>query len=59
MKYRNHPSVNTIRRFPQRNSSFYFLLVDNTTVLKEISGMSANKAVQDAWKKIQTFLLNR
>ena len=28
MKYRNHPSINTICRFSQRNSSFYFSPVD-------------------------------
>ena len=47
MKYRNHPSINTIRRFSQHNSSFYFSPVDKNTVLKEIKGLSANKAVQD------------
>ena len=47
MKYRNHPSINTIRRFSQRNSSFYFSQVDKNTVLKEIKGLSANKAVQN------------
>ena len=47
MKYRNHPSINTIRRFSQHNSSFYFSPVDKNTVPKEIKGLSANKAVQD------------
>ena len=31
----------------QHNSSFYFSRVDKNTVLKEIKGLSANKAVQD------------
>ena len=47
MKYRNHPSINTIRHFSQRNSSFYFSPVDKNNVLKEIKGLSANKAVQN------------
>ena len=47
MKYRNNPSVNTIRRFSQGNSSFYFSLVDKNSVLKEINCLKANKAVQD------------
>ena len=62
MKYRNHPSINTIRRFSQRNSSFYLSPVDKNTVLKEVKGLSANKAVQDndipVKEKMQTFLLN-
>ena len=47
MKYRNHPSINNIRRFSQRNLSFYFSPLDKNTVLKEIKGLSASKAVQD------------
>ena len=47
MKYRNHPSINTILRFSQYNSSFYFSPVDKNTVLKELKGLSGNKAVQD------------
>ena len=62
MKYRNHPSINTIRCFSQRNSSFYLSPVDKNTLLKEIKGLSANKAVQDndipVKEKMQTFLLN-
>ena len=46
-KYRNHPSINTIRRFSQHNSSFYFSPVDKSTLLKEIKSLNANKAVQD------------
>ena len=47
MKYRNHLSINIIRRFSQHNPSFYFSPVDKNTVLKEIKGLTANKAVQD------------
>ena len=47
MNYRTHLSINTICHFSQHNSSFYFSPVDKNTVLKEIKGLSANKAVQD------------
>ena len=47
MKYRNHPSINTILRFSQYNSSFYFSPVDKNTVIKELKGLGGNKAVQD------------
>ena len=47
MKSRNLPNINTICRFSRHNSSFYFSPVDKNTVLKEIKGLSANKAVQD------------
>ena len=46
-KYRNHLSINTIRCFSQHNSSFYFSPVDESTLLKEIKSLNANKAVQD------------
>ena len=48
IKYRNHLSINTSHCFLQHNSSFYFSPVDKNTVLKEIKGLSANKAVQDS-----------
>ena len=41
MKYRNHPSINIIRHFSQRYSSFYFSQVGKTTVLKEIKRIYA------------------
>ena len=48
MKYRNHPSVIIIPRFfSGRNSSFYFSPIDKNTILKEIKGLSTNKAVQE------------
>ena len=47
MKYRNHPSVNIIRHFSQRYSSFYFSQVEKNTVLKEIGRLSFKKAVQE------------
>ena len=47
MKYRNHPSINTIRRFSQGNRGFYFSRVDKNTVLKEIRKLSSKKAVQE------------
>ena len=58
MKYRNHPSIKTIRRFSQRNSSFYFLPVDKNTVFKEIKGLSANKAVQDNYIPVKVLKEN-
>ena len=47
MKYRNHPSINIIRHFSQRYSSFYFSQVEKNTVLKEIRRLSSKKAVQE------------
>ena len=47
MKYRNHPSINIIRHFSQRYSSFYFSQVEKNTVLKEIGTLSSKKAVQE------------
>ena len=46
IKYRNQPFKH-FRRFSQRNSSFLFSPVDKNTILKEIKGLGANKAVQD------------
>ena len=40
LKYRNHPSINTIRRFSQGNRGFYFSRVDKNTALKEIRKLS-------------------
>ena len=47
MKYRNHPSINTIRHFSQRYSTFYFSEVGKNAVLKEIRRLSTRKAVQE------------
>ena len=47
MKYRSHPSINIIRHFSQRYSSFYFSQVEKNTVLKEIRSLSSKKAVQE------------
>ena len=44
MKYRNHPSINIIRHFLQRYSSFYFSQAEKNTVLKEIRKLSSKKA---------------
>ena len=49
----NHSSINTIRRFSQRNSSFLFSPVDKNTILKEIKSLSANKAVQDTYISVK------
>ena len=58
MKYRNHPSINTFRRFLQRNSSCYFTTVDKNIVLKEIKGLSVNKAVQDNYISVKVLKEN-
>ena len=49
MKYRNHPSINTIIQYcrAQRFSSFYFTAVDKNAVRKEIRKLSNKKAAQD------------
>ena len=47
MKYRNHPSINIIRHFSQRYSSFYFSQVEKNTVLKEIRRLGSKKAAQE------------
>ena len=49
MKYRNHPSINTIRQYcrAQRFPSFYFSTVDKNAVRKEIKKLSNKKATQD------------
>ena len=49
MKFRNHPSINTIRQYcsAQRFPSFYFSAVDKNVVRKEIRKLSTKKATQD------------
>ena len=49
MKYRNHPSINTIRQYcrAQRFPSFYFSAADKNAVCKEIKKLSNKKATQD------------
>ena len=49
MKYRNHPSINTIRQYcsAQRFPSFYFSAVDKNAVRKEIRKLSNKKTTQD------------
>ena len=49
MKYRNHPSINTVRQYcrAQRFPSFYFSAVDKNAVRKEIIKLSNKKATQD------------
>ena len=54
----NHSSINTIRRFSQRNSSFLFSPVDKNTILKEIKSLSANKAAQDTYISVKVLKEN-
>ena len=46
-KYKNHPSIISIRRFRHQVLNFNFSCIDKNTVLKEISGLSTIKASQD------------
>ena len=46
-KYKNHPSIISIRRFCHQISNFNFSCIDKNTVLKEIRGLSSTKASQD------------
>ena len=47
LKYRNHACVIVIDNFSLQFSSFHFLLVNDSTFLKEIRRLGSNKAVQD------------
>ena len=46
-KYKNHPSIISIRRFLHQLSNFFFFCIDENTVLKESRGLSTTKASQD------------
>ena len=46
-KYKNHPSIISIRRFRRQASNFNFSCIDKNTVLKKIRGLSTTKASQD------------
>ena len=46
-KYKNHPSIISIRRFRHQVSNFNFSCIDKNNVLKEIGGLSTTKASQD------------
>ena len=46
-KYKNHPSIISIRRFRFQVSNFNFSCIDKNTVLKEIRVLSTTKASQD------------
>ena len=48
LKYKNHPSIDTIRCATKHLSSFYFLQVDKKTVIKDIKNLKISKAVQDS-----------
>ena len=54
-KYKNHPSIISIRRFRHQVLNFNFSCIDKNTVLKEISGLSTIKASQDT--KIPVIIL--
>ena len=46
-KYRDHPSIITIKHFLYQTVSFHFLHIDKKTVLKIIRSLSSNKAPQE------------
>ena len=47
LKYRNHPSIITIKRFRYQTVPFHFSHIDKKTVLKIIRSLSNNKASQE------------
>ena len=47
LKYRDHPSIITIKRFRHKTVPFHFLDIDKKTVLKIIRNLSNNKASQE------------
>ena len=46
-KYKNHPSIISIRCFRHQVANFNFSCIDKNTVLKEIGSLSTTKASQD------------
>ena len=48
MKYKNHPSMDVIKKISHGLSSFYFSHIDKKTVLNEIKKLKLSKAVQDS-----------
>ena len=48
MKYKNHPSMDVIKKISHGLSSFYFSRFDKKTVLNEIKKLKLSKAVQDS-----------
>ena len=48
MKFKNHPSIDVIKKISRRLSSFHFSHIDKKTVLKEIKKLKLSKAVQDS-----------
>ena len=46
-KYKNHPSIISIRRLRHQVSNFNFSCIDKNAVLKEIRSLSTVKASQD------------
>ena len=48
MKYKNHPSMDVIKKISHGLSSFYFSRIDKKTVLNEIKKLKLSKAVQDS-----------
>ena len=65
MKYRKYPSINTVRRFLQRNSRFYFSPVDKKLHLMNLNAWELVKLCKTKIspskfsEKMQTFLLKK
>ena len=55
-KYKNHPSIISIRRFCHQVSSFNFSCINKNTVLKKTIGLSTTKASQDNANYFPEFL---
>ena len=46
-KYKNYPSIISIRHFRHQVSNFHFSCIDKNTIAKEIRGLRTTKASQD------------
>ena len=53
LKYRDHPSIITIKHFRYQTVSFHFSYIDKKAVLKIIRSLSKNKASQEADKPVR------
>ena len=52
-KYRNHPSIDSIKSHYKHNANLFFSKVDKNTVLKKIKKLETNRAVLKKVKKIR------
>ena len=47
LKYRDHPSIITIKRFRYQTVPFHFSYIDKKTVLEILRSLSSNEASQE------------